>query len=126
MGSPKRPYMDPKTRDWTLVNGQRKADETHTSEVLFHLDLHKGSAGAYPQWGSEFHKILKMTANVTKEAEQDVENALSVLTSNQRINDLVATATRQPNVNALKLDITWRDSRGRQNERRLRIKVGGR
>jgi phage gp46-like protein len=125
MGSPNRPYMDPVTRDWVIVNGSRRADETHTSEVLFHLDLQKGSAAAYPQWGSDFHKILKMTPNVTKQAEQAVEGALAVLTENQRIGELVPVATRQQNVNALKLDITWRDARGRQNERRLRIRVGG-
>lgn len=123
MGSPKRPYMDPTTRDWVLVNGSRKADPSHASEVLFLLDLQKGSAPAYPDKGSTFHEIKKVTSNAPKQVELAAEGALAPLTADRRIFGVTAEA-EETGQGKVSLDLQWTDSRSRQNEQRLRITVG--
>lgn len=122
--SPKRPYRDPVTGDWVLVNGQRKGDDTHTSEVMVHLDLQRGSAAAYPDFGSRFHEIKKMTPDAPKRAELATQEALRPLTDDGRILDLEVTAQRGSNASQIRLDAQWTDSRARENERKLRIQVG--
>lgn len=123
MGSPKRPYMDPGSRDWVLVKGQRKADETHTSEVLFLLDLQRESAPAYPDKGSTFHEIQKVTSNATKAVELAAETALAPLTADRRIFGVSGEA-EVSGQGKVSLDLEWIDSRSRSNEQRLRITVG--
>lgn len=123
MGSPKRPYMDPTTRDWVLVNGSRKADATHTSEVLFLLDLQKGTAPAYPGKGSTFHLIQKVTSSAPKETEIAAESALAPLTADRRIYNVTAAA-QESGQGKVGLDLQWTDSRSRSNEGKLRITVG--
>lgn len=124
MGSPKRPYRDPRTRDWVLVRGQRKADETHSTDVMTHMSLVRGSSVAFPQYGSTFHEITKMTPDVTKRAELATEQCLKVLTDDGRISGLTAQASLTANVNALELNANYYDSLARENEKRLRITVG--
>lgn len=124
MGSPKRPLMDPATRDWVLVNGSRRADETHTSEVLFLLDLQRSSAVAYPDLGSTFHEITKVLPNTPKAVELAAASALAPLSDDRRILDVTPSAS-DAGQGKVKLDLEWRDSRSRSNENKLRITVGG-
>ena len=123
MGSPKRPLMDPVTRDWVLDKGQRKADATHTSEVLFLLDHKRGSAAAYPEIGSRFHEITKVLDNTPRDVELAAEEALAPLTADRRISG-VAAAAADKGGGKVALDLTWTDSRSRENEKKLRITVG--
>lgn len=126
MGSPARPLQNPKTGDWTLTLGQRTADDSYKSAVVFAIKQVYGSSPAYPTIGTKFHPkfglFTKMTDDITRRAELEVERALKHLTTPRKITDLVATATASGTL--LTLDVQWKDSKGQRNAEKFSISVG--
>ena len=92
--------------------------------MLFLLDHKRGTSVAYPTLGAAFHEITKVLNTTPKAVELAAESALSPLSEDRRIYDVVPSA-KDEGGGKVSLDLQWTDSRSRENEGRLRITVGG-
>ena len=99
--------INPQTKDWSMTKGQPTEDMTLQSEVLFLLDHQRGSATAFPGWGSRLHTLTKMVPNVEDEAKAMCEEALQPMVSDGRLKDLTVSVTR-PTPTYLEIIVTWR------------------
>jgi len=109
-----------------MTKGQRTPDDSYKSAVVFAIKQVYGSSPAFPAIGSKFHPkfglFTKMTSDITRRAELEVERCLKHLTSPKKITDLVVTATASGT--HLTLDVEWRDTRGRRNAEKFTVPVG--
>lgn len=121
LGNPPRPLMDPKTRDWVIVRGQRAADDTHASEVLYALQQHLGSSPAYPDAGSALHTNQTITEKTPDAVRHQVGAALAHLLADGRITGLVVDA-QQTATARVRLLVKWNDTKGKA--RRLLLEIG--
>jgi len=85
--------IDPKTRDWRMINGQREVDSTMVSRVLFLVMLNRNSSPAFPGWGSDLHKLDKITEDIDTQISQEVERCLKPLTDTNLITNLQTAVT---------------------------------
>ncbi len=92
MGNPTR-YIDPETRDWTLVRGERLTDETMVSSVLFLLRLRYNSSAALPLAGSKLHELDKITEDIAERIDTEVARTLQPLVDANLISSLKTTST---------------------------------
>jgi len=119
MPAAKRPYHDPVKKDWAIITdgtaggGNRREDPSYTSTVLYLLDLRKGSAAAFPDLGSRFHTIRKITADSLSQSELMVFEALEPLTAPKKINSLTARATREART-VIMVEVSWKDRAGKR------------
>lgn len=106
MAANTRFYINPLTRDWVQVRGQPKQDDTVMSEAFFLLDLQRGSASAFPNWGSRLHTLGKLVPNVEDEAKSMAEEALAPMVQDGRISSLTVSVTR-PTPTYLEIICSW-------------------
>lgn len=106
MSANTRFFIDPVKRDWVLFLGQPKQDDTVMSEAFYLLDLQRGSAMAFPGWGSRLHTIKKLTANVQSEAKAMAEEALAPMVADRRIQNLTVVVNR-PTPTYLEIICSW-------------------
>jgi len=104
--------IDPDTRDYTLVKGERKVDATLQSQVLFFMLLEENSSPAFPGMGSRFHKMQKITDDFDIELQQETERCLKPLLDAGLISELSPTVTITEHANApddVKLNVAFVD-----------------
>lgn len=106
MSANTRFYIDPVKKDWVLFLGQPKQDDSVMSEAFYLLDLQRGSASAFPDWGSRLHTIKKLTANVQSEAKAMAEEALAPMVADRRIQNLTVVVNR-PTPTYLEIICSW-------------------
>jgi phage gp46-like protein len=94
MSATTRFYIDPSTRDWVQYLGQPKQDDSAMSEAFYLLDLRRGTATAFPTWGSRLHTLTKMIPTILDDAKAMCEEALAPMVQDQRIRDLTVTVTK--------------------------------
>ena len=94
MSANTRFFIDPVTRDWVQYLGQPQQDDTAMSEAFYLLDLQKGSATAFPTWGSRLHTLTKMIPTILDDAKTMCEQALAPMVQDQRIRDLTVLVTK--------------------------------
>lgn len=91
---PARHRIDPATLRFPIAaNGEIEGDASHASEVLFLLRLRKGSAAAYPEWGSELHKITTLDARAPTMAERYATAAVQPMIDDGRVKSVTPKAT---------------------------------
>jgi hypothetical protein len=108
--------IDPDSRDWVMVKGERKVDPTLLSQVLFLIALEFNSSPAFPGLGSKFHLIGKITEDIDTVLSQEAERCLKPLTDANVIKDLntKVTITEQPAAETLiEMLIEFKDAAGR-------------
>lgn len=114
MGNPTR-RIDPTSRDWTLVNGQRAEDTTMTTSVMFLLRLRYNSSPALPEAGSKLHELDKITEDLPERIEVEVARTLRPLIDSNQISNLATTTTvteRPGAENFVEVKVQFQDSRG--------------
>ena len=110
------------TRDYVMERGERQADDTYSSTVLFLVTLRYNSSPVLMGLGSKFHLIDKLTDDATIRCEKEMERCLRPLTANRRITDLLTTARVENDV--MLIDVSWRDSKGRSGSRKFTLPLG--
>lgn len=111
--------IDPVTRDWVMVKGERQRDPTPLSQVLFLVTLEFNSSPAFPGMGSKFHLIGKITEDIDTVLSQEAERCLKPLTDANIIKDLktTVTVTEQPAAETLiEMVIEFKDAAGRPDK----------
>jgi phage gp46-like protein len=86
-----RRWIDPKTRDYVVENGDLKQDYGFTSQVVIALATRLGSCLVMPNLGSRIHEVRRADEQGRMLAEKHAVQALQHLSS--RFKDLVATAS---------------------------------
>ena len=110
MGNPTR-SIDPQSRDWTLVAGQRQQDPTMISSVLYLLRLVYNSSAALPGAGSKLHELDKITDDIAERIEVEVARTLRPLVDNGLIAG-VTTSSTVLNDQYVSIKVRFQDSRG--------------
>lgn len=111
--------IDSKTRDWVMEKGQRKLDSTPSSQVLFFMALKHKSSAAFPNMGSRFHLIDKVTEDIDVVLQQEVDRCLEPLTSTGVVKDVVTTVTVYSNPAAddyILMDVAFKDAAGQPDK----------
>lgn len=121
MSSPRRRAVNPATRDWTLVKGERVGDASYVSSVIFLITLQYNSSPVLPGLGSKFHLINKITPDLSARCKKEVERCLLPLTGNRKISDVETTVTVVEQ--SVSIAVTWRDRQGDRKEQKFTFTV---
>lgn len=115
-----RRYIDPKTGDYAIVNGNPKEDTGIASKIVLALKTRKGSSAVNPTFGSRFHEIRKIDGSTPRRVETMAKLALVHL--KDEIKALKVTA----NVEGGRIDLylEYQDRSGNKNDLRYQVALG--
>ena len=118
--------IDPETRDWVIVQGQRQIDDSLISRVLFLVALEFNSSPAFPGLGSKLHEIKKITPDIDVVISQEIERTLKPMADEGELVDLVVTTTvtNQERIDpSIETKVSWRDAAGKPQSTKYEVQL---
>jgi len=118
--------LDPLTRDWVIVKGQRQIDDTLISRVLFLVALEYNSSPAFPGLGSKLHEIKKITDDIDVVISQEIERCLKPMVDEGELTDLLVTTTvtgRDRIDPVIETKVSFRDATGRPQSTKFEVGI---
>lgn len=118
--------IDPETRDWVIVNGQRKVEDTLITRVLFLVALEYNSSPAFPGIGSKLHEIKKITEDIDVVISQEIERTLRPMVDEGELVDLLVTTTvtgRERIDPSIVTKVSFRDAAGQPQSTQFEVQL---
>lgn len=118
--------IDPETRDWIMVRGERKLDDTLITRVLFLVALEYNSSPAYPGIGSKLHEIKKITDDIDVVISQEIERTLKPMVDEGELVDLVVTTevTGRDRIDpSIVTKVSFRDAAGKPSSTTFEVQL---
>ena len=106
------PKIDPKTKDFLIVNHQLVEDDTMGTAVMLRVTTHRGSVPGMPWFGSRIHTLTTLGDTTARVAEGFLLECVGDLINNGKIRDVTVKA--EVDGQALKWEMSWIDQSDRR------------